>query len=593
LALQRQLRPNVYAIACRKPEPLIPLERTFEVTGRMSANGKVVTPLEVAELVAALESTWGQSPPEALAVCLMHSYVNPEHERRLRDALQERYPHLPIILSADILPTFREYERASTTAMAAYLAPLVGRYLSRLEVYLGQNARDACLFVMQSSGGLLPSGGARDRSVDMLNSGPAAGVMAAVRIAERVGDRHLITLDVGGTSSDVCLIANGRPEVTTDTEIDGLPVSRPTLDIVNVGAGGGSIGWIDSGGMLQVGPQSAGARPGPACYGHGGTVPTLTDALVELGWIRPERFLGGRMPLDRARARQALSTVSPAPGHDVVATAQAMVDIAVAHISRCVRLVSVQRGHDPKHYALYGYGGMGPAIAALAAQELKISRVVIPPYPGLFSALGLLVADLRRVYRETEFAAVDATTPERVTAVFARLMGQAREQFVSYGCDPEHIRWEYFLEMRHHGQGFELLVPIQLEQFARGGESYLRESFETVHRARYGTSAVHANVDIVTYRLVAEVPTAEQVLDRLTHPEPVSATVSRESSPILVAGKALECQFLARDSLPGGYQLDGPCVIEEPTATTLVPPGWTATVQVNGAILLELQEHHS
>ncbi|HEY7819305.1 MAG TPA: hydantoinase/oxoprolinase family protein, partial [Vicinamibacteria bacterium] len=294
LVLQRQTRPNVNSIVCRKPEPLVPLRRTIEATERVSVNGEVVVPVDERDFLDAMDRLMNSEDPEALAVCLLHSYRSPAHERRIRKLVKERYPRLEVALSSDVLPTFREYERASTTVMAAYLAPLVSGYVEHLERELDSRSGEASLFIMQSSGGILPGEGARARPVEMLNSGPAAGVIAAVRIAELLGDSDLITLDVGGTSADMCLVDGGVPEVTAEREVDGLPVGISSLDIANVGAGGGSIAWIDRGGMLRVGPESAGARPGPACYGYGGEAPTVTDALVHLGWIRPHRFLGGR-----------------------------------------------------------------------------------------------------------------------------------------------------------------------------------------------------------------------------------------------------------------------------------------------------------
>jgi N-methylhydantoinase A len=587
LVLQRQLRPNVYAMLCEKPEPLIPLERTCEIAERIDAAGEVVQVLDPAEAADAVDAFIRAEAPEALAVCLLHAYRNPDHERRVRDVVQARHPGLPIILSSEVLPTFREYERASTTAMAAYLAPLVGRYLATLETWLKAQAPDVFLFVMQSSGGVLPSGGARTRSIDMLNSGPAAGVIAAQRIAGRVGDQDLITVDIGGTSADVCLIKDRVPDVTAETEIDGLPVGRPSIDIANVGAGGGSLAWIDEGGMLQVGPRSAGARPGPACYGHGGTEPAITDALLHLGWLRPKRFLGGRMILHADRAEAALSAIGGRVGQDATSLARAMVDISVAHVSRGVRLVSVQRGHDPRNYALYAYGGMGPALAALAAQDLKVGRVVVPPHPGLFSALGLLVADLRRVYRETQIAPVGSDAAERVGAVFERLMTTAAAEFAGYGYRREAIRWEFSLEMRHPGQGFELLAPIALSDMRAGGKDYLIDAFEAAHRARYGAVPSTREAEIVTYRLSAEIPTAPDVLDRLTTSLVRDRAPDIEQAEIAYDGRRIDCRFAWREDLPVGHILAGAAVIEEPTATTFVPPGWTATVHPSGALILE------
>jgi N-methylhydantoinase A len=590
LQLQRQLRPNVYAIACKKPEPLVPLSRSIEVTERLDAAGEVVVPLDEEQLLSAVDELVRVERVEAIAICLLHAYRNPVHEERVRRLVEDRYPDLPVVLSTKVLPTFREYERASTTAMAAYLVPLVGRYLSRLENHLTRSARDSDLFIMQSSGGVLPSSGSRDRGVDMLNSGPAAGVIGAVRVAEVIGDRDVITLDVGGTSADICLIAGGNPGVTAETEVGGLPVGLPSIDIANIGAGGGSLGWIDAGAMLQVGPRSAGARPGPACYGHGGTAPTITDALVRLGWIRPHRFLGGRMTLQPERADEALASLAKPLGQSADALAQAMVEIGAAHIGQGIRLVSVQRGHDPKHYALYGYGGMGPMIGALAAGELNIRRVVIPPFPGLFSALGLLVADLKRIYRKTNLLPVDDGIGAKAAETFAQMRKEAEAEFAGFGQAPRDLQFEHALEMRFHGQGFELLTPVDTVQLAAEGASYLHRLFRGTHRARYGASAFGEAIEIVSFRLVAQVPTPREALDQVTRSAAGAAKPDIEEGCVLFRGKTVPGRFAWRQSLPEGFLLSGAAIIEEPTATTLVPPGWTATVARCGSLLLTPKE---
>lgn len=587
LMLQRQLRPNVYAIACRKPEPLIPSERSAGVVERLDPAGEVVVPLDEDALAATIDELVARERPEAIAVCLLHAYRNPAHEERVRAVIAARHPDLTVILSSEVLPIFREYERASTTAMAAYLVPLVERYVARLERSLAEDAPGAQLFIMQSAGGILPSSGSRNRGVEMLNSGPAAGVIGAVRVAKVVGDENVITLDIGGTSSDICLIAGGAAGVTAETEIGGLPVGMPSIDIANIGAGGGSLGSFDDGGMLQVGPRSAGARPGPACYGHGGTQPALTDALVRLGWIRPHRFLGGRMTLLPERAEAALEELGRPRGRDGAAMAQALVDIGAANVSRGVRLVSVQRGHDPKGYALYGYGGMGPMISALSAEELKIERVVIPPFPGLFSALGLLVADLRRIYRETRFMPVGDDAGPAVRETFARIEEAARREFAGFGTAPGDLVFERALEMRYQGQGYELLAPVELDRLGGDARAYLNALFQETHRARYGTASFADPVEIVTFRLSAHVPADEGVLAKLTGLGRGSVPSPEiEEGEILFRGKRTPCRFAWRDSLPAGFVIDGAAVIEEPTATTLVPPGWRARIDPTGAIIL-------
>lgn len=590
LVLQRQTRPNVNSIVCRKPEPLVPLRRTIETTERVSVGGEVIVPLDERGFLEALDRLVESEHPEALAVCLLHSYQSPAHERRVRELVKERYPSLEVALSSDVLPTFREYERASTTVMAACLAPLVSRYVEHLERELHSRSREASLFIMQSSGGILPGEGARARPVEMLNSGPAAGVIAAVRVAELLGDSHLITLDVGGTSADMCLVDGGSPEVTSEREVDGLPVGISSLDIANVGAGGGSIARIDRGGMLQVGPESAGARPGPACYGQGGEAPTVTDALLHLGWIRPHRFLGGRMRLLPERAERALESLRGPLDLGTPELARAVVEVSAAHVSRGVRLVSVQRGRDPKGYVLYAYGGMGPVVAALVAEELGIRRVVIPPLSGLFSALGLLVADLKREYRETGFLPVAADAPDRIEAEFSRMEKEARRELAGYGSSPDEIEWERHLEMRSRGQGFELRAAVDLDRLRAEGHRYLVRLFGETHRNRYGTSPANENLEVVTYRLVARVPGPRGLLDQLHPGGPGGRTGNAEEGAVHFRGARRTCRFLWRESLGQGESIQGLAVIEEPTATTLVPPGWRAEVARTGALELERGE---
>jgi len=589
LAIQRQTRPNVYAVAFEKPRPLVPPELTLEVTERVDVNGRVLTPLDEDELLRAGASLVALGI-ESLAVCFLHAYRAPVHEQRARARLRERFPSLPVVLSSEVLPTFREYERVSTTVMAAYLLPLIDRYLGNLESYLRERGSRAPLFIMQSAGGVVPSEGVRARPVDMLQSGPAAGGIAATRVGSALGDQNLITLDMGGTSTDVCLVTGGSAEVVAEKEVDGLPVGMPSVDIVNVGAGGGSLGWVDAGGMLQVGPRSAGARPGPACYGFDGTEPALTDALVQLGWFRPEKFLGGRMPLRADRAGEALSKLARALDRSILETSQAMIEIAVAHIHRSVRLVSVSRGYDPRGYVIYAFGGMGPVVGALVAEEMKVERVTVPPHPGLFSALGLLVADLKRVYRQTSFAPVAGGIEAEVAETFSHLRSAAVLEFEGYGRPMESIQWETWLEMRYRGQGFELPVRVELDRLAREGKPYLDRSFHEVHVARYGTMAPTQNIELVNYRLVAQVESRGEILSRLGREVTVEGSPRVETETVVFQGERRPCQFVSRASLPVGHSITGLAIVEEPTATTLVPPGWRMTVGAAGALMLKKED---
>jgi N-methylhydantoinase A len=586
LAIQRQTRPNVYAVAFEKPKPLIPVRMIREVTERIGVDGDVIHPLDEHALLAAAADLLAHGA-EALAICFLHSYRTPVHEERAACLIRERFPDVPVVLSSRILPAFREYERSSTTAMAAYLAPMVDRYLGNLERYLNQRSSGAALFIMQSSGGVVPSSAARARAVDMLQSGPAAGVIAAAHVGSALDDHNIITLDMGGTSTDVALITNGTAGVATEKEVDGLPVGVPSVDIANVGAGGGSIGWIDAGGMLQVGPRSAGARPGPACYGHGGMEPAVTDALVQLGWIRPRSFLGGRMALHPDRAEHVIADLAVRINQSVPLAAQGMLDIAVAHTNRCVRLVSVQRGYDPRNYVIYAYGGMGPVVGALVAQEMKIERVVVPPHPGLFSALGLLMSDLKRIYRKTGFTPISATTPAEIAETFDKMRAEANEEFSRYGYGADRIEWETWVEMRYRGQGFELPVQVDVERLAFGGREYLIQLFHQVHRLRYGTAAPNDKIELVSYRLVARVPSDWRYFEQRNGTVDASTEPTMESGRVIFAGEEQSCRFARREDLPVGFTLAGLGIIEEATATTVVPPGWRARVSPEGALLLE------
>jgi N-methylhydantoinase A len=573
LALQRQLRANVYDPFPRKPEPVIPGRLVREVAERLDHRGEVLEPLDEDRLLADVRDLVEDEGVESLALCLLHAYRNPVHERRALELIAGAYPSLPVMASSDVLPVFREYERASATAICAYIVPRVRDYLERLDRRFRVGATP--MFIMQSSGGVLPPEGIARRPIELLESGPAAGVTAALAVAERLGDANAITLDMGGTSTDVCLITGGRAEQSSEREIDGLPLGIPSLDIVNVGAGGGSLGFVDAGGMLQVGPDSAGAVPGPACYGRGGERPALTDALVALGWLRPEAFLGGAMPLDPAAADRALRTLG-----EPEATAAGLVRIAVAHIARAVSQVSVQRGRDPRGYAIYAYGGMGPVVAALAAEDLRVGRVVVPVHPGLFSALGLLLADLKRTYEQTRIVPLHDGGDDAVRDAFSALEARAAAELEGYGVAPGAIRYAHTLTMRYQGQGFELAVPVDRERIAL---SYLADEFHAAHRAAYG-DAVPANVvEVVTLRVEAVVARGGAALDAA----PAGAADAGTTRPIVWDGARRDGRFVARAALPAGAALDGPAIVEEPTATTLVAPGWRATVAGDGSLVLE------
>lgn len=566
---------NIYELFHRKPTPPVPRRLVREVRERMLPDGTVRVPLDT-------EAAWRAARElldagvTSLAICLLHSYRNPAHERLLVSVLHERAPELYLAASYEVTPEFREYERAMTTAINAFVGPIVAGYVQALVARLSERRFAGALQVMQSNGGILPAPAAGRNAVRTLLSGPAAGVRGAVWFARRVGVKNAITLDMGGTSTDVCLAPDLTPATVTESNVDGLPIRIPALDIVTIGAGGGSIASIDPGGFLQVGPQSAGARPGPACYGRGGANPTVTDAQLVAGILRPEHFLGGRMRLDPDRAAAALGRVALAA--PLVQAADAVLRMANSNIAAAVRLVSTARGMDPRDYTLVAYGGAGPIHAALVVEDLQIDRVLVPWCPGLVSAFGLLVADLAVDLVHARIHVVDDDTLSAETVV--RLRREALAAAAAAGLAPDRCETSIAIDARYPGQAFELTVTLdRLPATA----ATIRETFGAAHRRRYGYAHPDRPVELVNYRI--RVTEASHGDVRAGESVPGPARI--EEGEITLGGRSLRAGFAARRTLPVGYRLRGPAVIEEETATTLVPPGWAARVLEGGDLMLE------
>ena len=457
--LQRHDRRNIYDLRYAKPRPPVARRDCFEVAERIDAAGTVIEPLDEAAIRATLIPALAAGRYDAVAICLLSAYIAPAHEQRLHAMLAAALPNLRIACSHEIAREFREFERASTTLLSAYVQPVIDRYLDRFESQLSDNGFTGHFSVMQSNGGRLPAAAMRSNAITALFSGPAAGVVGAIRQAGRSDRGNLITFDMGGTSTDVSLVENGEPSIAAETEIDGLPIRTPVLDIVSVGAGGGSLVWIDDGGMLRVGPRSAGAEPGPACYGRGGTEPTITDAHVVRGTIRPEAFLGGAMQLDAERAHAAFATVARQLATDTAGAAAAAIRLAVANIVRAIQLVSTERGRDPRDYVLLPFGGAGPLLAAEIAEELGVPEILVPPNPGVVSALGLISADYVRAEGVTHRTPLADTAPDALRASFAHFRERAETEFHNLGLRKP---FDYTLsaDMRFVGQAFEVAVDL-------------------------------------------------------------------------------------------------------------------------------------
>jgi N-methylhydantoinase A len=573
LEIQRHDRwGNIYEVMYRKPQPLVSRDLAFEVTERVGADGQVVTPLDEESVQQAIAGAI-DAGAESVAVSLLHAYRNPVHEQQLAEIAREIAPDLPLTLSSEVLPEFREYERSSTVVMSAYVRPVMESYLRGFSSLLHERGYEGSLEVMQSSGGVLPAGAAGRMAIRTLLSGPAAGVIGAATIARLSGVRDGITIDMGGTSTDVSLLRDGRPVLTSESKLDLLPLRVPMIDISTVGAGGGSIARIDSGGLLDVGPGSAGAVPGPACYGFGGTAPTVTDANLALGLLRPGNFLGGAISLQPELALQALASLGL--GADPSDAAEQVIRVVDANMTQAIRLVSTERGIDPAGHTLVPYGGAGPLHACRLADALGIRRVLVPPFPGLVSAYGLLVADLVVDVAQTDIR----TAPDsaEISARFTDLDGRLRASIADQGLKRDGWTVEASLDMRYRGQAYELPVPVDP---ARVDTADLIGRFHQLHRDRYGTSRPGDAVQVVTYRLRATHP----VPDVAIPPPDPSGAPRVEQSQVVLGGERVSISFYARDSLPVGFAAAGPCVLEETTSTTLVPRGWSFEVDPHGCL---------
>jgi N-methylhydantoinase A len=573
LHIGRQTRPRLYDFFARRPDPLIPRHLRYEVPERTLATGEVLRPLDEQAVHAVAQEIAAQGI-EAVAVCLLHAYANPGHERRIRDLLQARVPGVQVVLSSDVLPEFKEYERMSTTVINAYVMPIVERYLRQIQVGLEALGVTVGLNVMQSNGGVMTAETASQKSVHTVLSGPAAGVIGAIHLARELGVTNLITMDMGGTSFDVSLVHEARPTYTVDSEIAGYPVRVPMIDIKTLGAGGGSIAWIDAGGALRVGPQSAGADPGPACYGLGGEDPTVTDANLVLGYLNPEGFAAGEMRLDLGRARAAVARRIATPlGLSVEEAAEGIVRVVNATMLRGIRLVSVERGFDPRQFALMCFGGAGPVHAVRLAQELGIPLVVVPESPGVACALGLLMADFRHDYSQTFLRRLTDLDPAQLDEAYAALEGRATRQMAAEGLAPEAIAFRRSADLRYAGQGYELEVTVPAGPYHASSLTALAEAFGRLHRQQYGYAMAPHTVEMVNLRLSAVGLRPKPALRAEVSgpPDPADACTGRRR--IYMDGAFLDAPVYARARLRCGMRVDGPAIVEQADSTTVLPPG--------------------
>jgi N-methylhydantoinase A len=566
LELGRQTRLELYALTPSKPLPLIPRERCFEVRERVDRHGRVIETLDEAGLAAALEAVRA-SGAESLAVIFLFSFANSDHERRAGELAAAS--GLSVSLSCEILPEYREYERAGTTALNAYVAPLMDRYLRRLDERLAERGRER-LHVMQSNGGVISVETARREAVRTVLSGPAGGVIGAWRVGAAAGFERLITFDMGGTSTDVSLV-DGTPALSAEGTISGLPLRVPMLNIHTVGAGGGSIARADAGGGLRVGPESAGADPGPACYGRG-DLPAVTDANLVLGRLQAASFLGGRLRLEPERSRDALGRLAAALGLELEALAEGIVRVANVQMARALRRVSLESGYDPRRFCLIAFGGGGPLHACELAEDVGIPTVLVPRHPGILSALGMLLTDIRKEYSVTVMRAA-AWDLRDLDARFRELEERAAADLAGEGVLRAAIRMERRLDARYRGQSYELEVPgDRLEPEA------VAAALHEAHRRRYGYASPAAACEVVNLRLRASGLVTQPELPYAEPPPDAGRPKEAERQAIRHAGAWVDCPVFDRADLRPGHAFQGPALVTQEDSTVWVPPSWAARV---------------
>jgi len=580
LEVGRGNRTVLYDIKATRPPALVPRSLRLEVDERTLFDGTVlrgVAAVDLARIVEALR----RAGVEAVAVCYLHAYASDANEQRTKQAIAAALPDVFVSTSSEVLPEYREYERFATTVLNAYVAPRVRRYLTSVGARLTTQGYRRPLAVMSSNGGTLPAGRVVEFPVHSMLSGPAAGVIGAAHVGRASGHADLITYDMGGTSTDVCLVRDGRFTMTTEGRVGTLPNKVLQIEINSIGAGGGSIAWL-GGKFLDVGPRSAGAVPGPACYGRGGAEPTVTDANVALGRLGTGKPLGGEIRLDPDRAREAVGRLARELGIDEARMADGIVKLAVLKMTGAIKEISIMRGHDPRAFALFAYGGAGPLHAALIAAELGMSRVIVPPLPGNFSAFGLLVADVRHDEVRTRVTRTADVPFAELQRLFGELTARARARLEKDGFAPAAMRFEASLDLRYVGQAFELPVPFT---GVLASMADVDRAFHAAYEARYAHATADP-VEIVTLRVsgygVGAKPSLPRARDAGSVP---SARV--DERPVLFDAVPMATTVYARELLPAGGVVTGPALVEEPGTTTVVPPGVRAAMDPHANLVLE------
>jgi len=592
-----QSRPHggaIFDLGFEKPPMLAPQSRTAEIGERVGARGEVSRELDAASVAEAIAFFEAESV-EAVAVCFLFSFMNPAHEQRVADAFRVAHPEWWVSVSSDLLPQIREYYRLSTTVINAYVSPILGRYVGELERHLdARGIAPSRRFTMQSNGGSTPFSKTGEQAVATILSGPAGGVSAGTALAAATGIDAIVTFDMGGTSCDVALVHRGTASMVGRAKIAGRDIAIPMLDINTVSAGGGTLAHVDAHGALHLGPRSAGAVPGPVCYGRGGTEPTVADADVVLGYLNPRGLLGGALPIHAGAAASAIRERIARPlGVDLLRAADGMVKVVNVKMAEAIKAISTYRGHDLRDFTLVPFGGAGPVHACQIAVDLGIGRVLVPRLPGVFSAQGLMVSNVKHDHVRSRLEPLDVLSEAEVSERLEAIRAQATDELREEGFRSDEIRLRCLVDMRYEGQGYELSVPIEPVPLRAGDLRRYRASFDDLHRTRHGHAAPDQPVEVVNYRVeaVGVVP-AVSVRD----PEPLGGGVEAaciDRRPALftsVGSEPIAVPVLDRDRLRPGHRFDGPAIVEQYDATTVVCPEQAAIVDAHGNLIVSLHE---
>jgi N-methylhydantoinase A len=588
LEIGRQTRPELYDLQVEKPPPLIRRDLRLEATERVYSDGRILTPLHQEEVMAAAQRLKA-AQVEAVAICFLFSYLVPEHEIQAKELVAQAFPDAYLSVSHEVLPEFREYERLSTTVVNAYLGPVVSRYIARLGEYVKHLGISVAPYITQSNGGIISLEVAQQQPVRTVLSGPSSGVMGAAYIGQQVGQLQVITFDMGGTSTDVSLVENGQPRFTTVRDIEGYTVKTPMIDVHTVGAGGGSIAWVDRGGLLKVGPQSAGADPGPVCYGKGGAAVTVTDANVALQILNPRHLLGGDMPIEAQAAHAALVPLAETLQMEPLEVARGILAVVVANMVRAIQAISVQRGYDPRDFALVAFGGAGPLHAGWIARELGIQRIVIPERPGIACAFGLLVTDIRSDYTRSKLMPVEGIDLADVNATFCELEAQGQRWLAAEGVPPDRRVLRRAVDMRYVGQNYELTIPLPPGPLGPAEINSLLQTFYQEHERTYGYYTADEPTQLITFRLEA-LGLVPKVALRASPPGGDHPVKAQKETRQIYLGKAdgglVSCPIYWRQALQPGHRLLGPAIIEQMDTTTLILPEQRAMIDPWGNIII-------